>query len=98
MKAKEYAERFKAQGSTIEAAGTVVFDMLMECKNLASLRHVRSDEGMVSILNEISDRWKAFVRQAGPLCDGDAINPQGFEAIVERRMPEVYDGWMLSRR
>lgn len=96
MKAKEYVERFKAQGSTIEAAGKVAYHMFLESWSLMKSRGVRSNDGMVGVLNEMADKWKSFVRQAGPLCDGGNLDPRGFESVVRQRMPEIYQAWVLS--
>jgi len=98
MKAKEYVERFKKEGSTAKAAFNVAFDMLAEVKTIGETRRVRSNEGFFAILNEMSEKWKAFVRLAGPLSDGSAIKLDGFEGTVQRLMPEIWQEWMLAPR
>jgi len=85
MKAKEYAERYKSEGKTQDALVKVCKDIFCEFKPIAEARHVKLDSSGLSIIRELDDKWRAFVRLSG---DGH-INPNGFIDFCIYRMPEL---------
>ena len=59
MKAKEYANKYKENPSD-EVLGKIAIDMLVEIKTISELRHAKSGEALISILNEMINKWRAF--------------------------------------
>lgn len=98
MKASEYAAQFKATGSTTKALSDVVIAMILEVETIGKKRGIQTDAGLFSILNEIQSKWEAFVRQSGPLKDGSGIRPDGFEKMIQRRMIDIHEAWIRSRK
>jgi len=93
MKASDYVSGFKTKGSTVHALCDVANAMMDEVIAIQKARNARSNEAIFSILNEISLKWKSFVRQAGLLDDGTAIRPDGFDNVVKLKLPGVYVYW-----
>lgn len=85
MKAKEYADRYIAEGKTKESLCKVWSDMFIEFQSIAEIRHAQSDEAALSIFRELDAKWRAFARLAN-----DNINPMGFRLVVEMKIPELY--------
>ena len=88
MKAKEYAERYKANPTDKELM-RVAFDLLMETKELAEQRHVSTNAGLFGVIDEIANKWRAFVR----LVNDPNLRTDGFELLIKQRFPWVYDPW-----
>jgi hypothetical protein len=86
MKAKEYAERYKAEGSTNEAVAKVWMDMFNEVYEICKIRHAKTDAATVAVVYEIDNKWKAFARLAGP-----EIKPDGFMGLLQYRCPDLWE-------
>lgn len=87
MKAKEYAEKYFAN-PTDNTLKEIFCGLLVEIKTIAKQRRVQRTSAFVSILNEVDDKWRAFIRIIG-----DRINPDGFELLVKELYPDVYHLW-----
>lgn len=92
MKAKEYAERYLTD-PTEDNLVMVVRDMICEVKVIAKQRNTKSDAGVVPIFDELSKKWKAFVRIVGD----ETINEDGFKDAVKFYMPDVYNLWVCFK-
>ena len=98
MKASEYLDRFKSEGSTVKALLKVITDMIVETREIALARKVRSSEGWFSILDEVSLKFDSFFRQSGgKLDDGSLIRPDAFRSVLRRHFPEVFSLWNARR-
>lgn len=83
MKAKQYAAKYNGNN-----LGEIAFEFTKEIGELVTIRQVKTDSGIVSILNELNQKWKAFCR----LIDSKA-REDGFQIAVKEIMPEVYEFW-----
>jgi hypothetical protein len=86
MKAKEYAERYKAEGSTDEALVKVWVDMFNEVLAISKTRNAIINSACIAIVYEINDKWKAFARLAGP-----EVLPEGFMLVLQYEYPNLWD-------
>ena len=87
-KAKEYAAEFKAN-PTDEHLVTIVRAFMLEVKEIAEMRHARSNESFISIFDEQDRKWKAFARAVG----GNIIRLEGFEQSVKAYFPTIHAFW-----
>ena len=98
MRALEYATKFKNEGSTIEALGRVVFDMMVEVRTIMQSRKAQSDATMLAVLDEQHAKFKAFHRQTeGKISDGTTMHPSAFARMIRRKMPDIFAYWNLNR-
>ena len=88
MKAREYAEDYKANPS-LQKLGEIVSKIFLEIEGIAKIRHVKNDEAILSILTEQDQKWRTFVQLVGD----SNINPAGFENFIKKRLPEAFDKW-----
>jgi hypothetical protein len=93
MKAKEYAaqyhEKLAADPNKTRAAWEIARDMLVEGRALMLQRSQSqrpSNTCITGVLNEQTDKWKAFVRIVG---DG-AIRPDGFARLIEHEFADIW--------
>ena len=98
MKAKEYAELLfedikKANdNSDIDRAiGTILSKFMVEGQELAKVRNVELDSGMISIIKEQSDKWAAFGRIVNKKYGILFIRLDGFKNYVISKIPELKD-------
>jgi len=90
-KAKEYVFEFEQAGRTPEAAGKILYEMLGEVAELAKLRKATSNSSMFAILNEIDDKWGAFITQAKiPQCR------YTFRTLQLTQFEQVYWLWVSA--
>ena len=80
MKAKDLALRFKEE-PTLEMAKKIAFDMVMETKELADMRGVKSNSGIAAVLKQQNEKWQALTR----LCP--ELNPNGFKSAIHQLVP-----------
>lgn len=83
MKAKTYAELYKGGANHAD----IMYEFVREMQDIAKVRNVQLDRGVIGILNEQEQKWKAFCR----LCPD--FLPEGFESIIGLNMPSVYVVW-----
>lgn len=88
MKAKEYAAKFE-QGEDVGAIG---YAFLTEVTEIAKSRNARTDAALFSIFDEQDRKWRAFAR----LVEG--VKSEGFEIVLRRMMPEIYEKWITKAR
>ena len=90
-KATEYAAIFDAD-PTIETVRKIAFDFLMETKELADARKVKTDDGVLAVFREQDRKWQAFAGKAG---GGDAVRRNGFRVLTMIEFPFMADalGW-----
>lgn len=81
MKAKELAARFR-EDHTEECIRKIVYDLIIETKELARQRGVKTDSAMKSVIREIDDKWKSFAS----MFPGE-LQPGGFKAVLHQVIP-----------
>ena len=86
MKAKDYAQRFK-DDATDETLMEIAHDFFREVKEIAEMRHVQYDIGLISILDEQDRKWRAFTR----MCP--QIKPEAFRVLVFSQFPFLVARW-----
>lgn len=91
MRAKEYAEIYKQDNSMLSK---IAIDFLFEGRDLMKKRNVKTNSAALAILNELDDKWKAFVR----LTNDPSIRHDGFRLLLKEDMPLVYEHWMNYRK
>lgn len=93
MKAREYAamfERLKREKTPIQAAEEVTEAFIKETVKIAKQRKAMSDWAFYAVLEEQSDKWKAFARLTG-------VREVGFEMVIAVAFPDIFKGWMRYR-
>ena len=85
MKAKEYADLYKANPDNYAALSHVFNAMYAEVLEIAKTRHVSTNPGMIAVIKEIDLKWRAFVRLSGD----PSIKPDGFITLTVRQVPEL---------
>jgi hypothetical protein len=92
MKAKQYAEKLKADlekgREPAKAVTEILNDFFKEADHLGKMRRVSTDAGLAAILREQSQKWRAFAR----LVTG--IAEDGFYLMVQeiyQEKPEVLE-------
>lgn len=93
MKAKEYAKRYSESQDKNECLFQIVRDILLESEEIAKQRNIKRGSALFSVFDELSKKWKAFVR----LTNDPTIRPDGFERYFEKQMPETYQLWKNSK-
>jgi len=84
MKAIEYAKRFKDAEIPYDELDIIVMDFIRESKILIKARNCQSDSGLISIIKELDDKYRTFVRLTGD----KRLKPNGFVALVGK-MSEI---------
>ena len=93
MKAKEYAEKF-LKNPTSKTVGEIGNAFLQEIGTLQKQRKAQSNGACFAILNELEQKWKAFVRlTTTAFKTGKAFPDEGFAKLVEMGLPELYKAW-----
>lgn len=80
MKAKDYHARYLANKTEDELID-IATAMVLETKEIALKRSIKSDSAMAAILREQDDKWKAFVRL------NPGINPSFFKIVLHKLIP-----------
>ena len=97
MKAKEYYEKYKLdilsvdQGKYIPATQNFIQELFAEMQTISKARNVRFDRGLISIMKEQNDKYKAVVRLFEKEFGASPLRLDGFEMILERRFPGVLE-------
>lgn len=90
MKAKEYAAKYEPLFRNCESLDvrqllfTQLFkEFMQEVDTLKNTRHITTRAGLISLLNEASQKWRAL---AALLPD---VNPEGFRNLWAEKIPEI---------
>ena len=103
MKAKEYYVKYKAglvsadDKTYLPAARGIITELLDETKKVMEARHVKYDKGLIPILREQNDKYKAVVRLFEKESGAAPIRMDGFELVLEKHFPGVVEK-MKGRR
>lgn len=97
MKAKEYAEKYLADPTT-KTVGEIGNAFLREMSDLSKQRKVSTNRGAIAILNELEQKWKAFVRLTDDKETDEGFLDEGFAQLVKIAKPEVYEAWKGFRK
>ncbi len=93
MKAKEYAAHFKSGNQTNEVLAGIVSSMIGEVHAIAQARNAKSNSAVLAILNELSQKWQAFIKEVEKYNKNHGIRPDGFENMIKKIFPDVYFEW-----
>jgi len=100
MKAKEYAKIWNdyldTNGRTEENVRKILFEIMIkftdECKEVTKKRSnntkVVKDSVFIPVLNEFSDKWKAFAKLVG-----DGVKEDGFKAWLCGQDKQIAAAW-----
>ena len=77
MKAKDYAEEWKASGKTSEGLAEIASLFIQEIPRLCEARNARRSSAMIAVFREIDSKWKAFAR----MFEGD-VDPDGLRKYM----------------
>lgn len=107
MKAKEYYEKHKAglvnadKETALTATLNLIHELMNEVETVVKARHVKYDKGFIPILREQNDKYKAIVRMFEKEYGVAPIRMDGFELVLENRVPgvvELMKGRSASRK
>ena len=87
MKAKEYAERYKAAADKKIEIVQIAREFLFEIKTIGEMRHAVTILAFKAIFLEQEQKWVAFVGLTGD----PSISPKGFRAYFRHISPELAD-------
>lgn len=90
MKAKEYAAQYK-QSPTKEMLSDILLSFWLEIETLKNQRKVKTDAGLLGILNELNDKWYAFCNLLQK--DSIFIHPSGFQVLIKNMAPDILLYW-----
>ena len=90
MKSKEYAKIYK-DNPCDKTLMAILEAFFREVKEIAEMRHVQYDIGLLSVLDEQDRKWRAFTR----LCP--EIKPEGFRMMVFKQVPFLVKHWKPER-
>lgn len=98
MKAKEYAEKFFKRVSKCEtdeelykAVEPILFMFLQEGLDLVNSRNIQLDDATISLIKELSDKWRAFGRIVNKKYNVYFIRLDGFKQYMIKHIPELKD-------
>ena len=83
MKAKEYADRYNS-GPTDKTLVEIACEFDQETASLLKKRGIERNDGFLSVLREMDDKWKAFARR----CGGN-VNEDGYRIVMRQLHPET---------
>lgn len=95
MKAKDLYVKYKDGAMSQEkdvylpAVRGLVSELIDEIKAIAEVRHVQFDRGLLPIMREQNDKYKAIVRMFEKEYGASPIKPDGFEIVLEDLFPGV---------
>lgn len=91
MKAKEYARLYKSSlARGVEArtiTGEIAIRFLKEMADLTKSRGIKTRPGVIGLMNELDQKWKAFCRLTLD------HKPDGFEMIIKKHSPNIWSMW-----
>jgi hypothetical protein len=86
-RAKEYAKMFIDNPTNeFDVLSDIITSFIGEIYELMSIRNAKSNDALLSILDEQERKWKSFANKVG-------INPEGFSMAILACMPEVFPLW-----
>lgn len=87
----DYADRFKAEGSTNRALACVISDLYRETLKKAMER--RGCGLLVEDLDQTEILFQAFRRKAVTFADGSPIPEKIFKIVLQQLAPDVFEKW-----
>jgi len=89
MKAKEYAQKY-IENPSDKTLLDIVKEMFYEVDTIRKSRNAQSNDAMIAILNEQSDKWRKFVKLVEKVST-NVININGFRDFILIHFPELKD-------
>jgi len=96
MKAKEYfakhnlSEPFETKENS-DIAMHNVKDMILETKEIAKVRGVKTNAGLTAILKETIDKYKAYNVLIEKHYGEQKLKDDGILLFIKHTMPDIYD-------
>ena len=98
MKAKDYYNKYKDRLTDAEEATKAIQELIMEfiqeTKELLNKRNVRSDRGVMAVVNEQNNKWNALCSYFDP----PVIKRNSYQIIVLKTLGIVADTAARIRR
>lgn len=98
MKAKEYAESFfklvsesKTEADIDEAVLHILTEFLKEGSALAHSRNIQLDAAAISLIKELSDKWRVFGEIVNAKYNIFFIKLDGFKEYMITHIPKLKD-------
>ena len=98
MKAKEYAEEFfkrvsecKTNTDIDKAVSDTLVMFLQEGRDLANSRNIQLDDATISLIKELSNKWRAFGEIVNKKYNVFFIRLDGFKQYMIKHIPELKD-------
>ena len=96
MKAKEYAKKYlDSEGKEF---ANIAIQFLNEIGELAKLRNVKTDFGLIPICKELNKKWFKFaqiINSKYPVTKPILYN--GFQNLVKKSSPDLYKLWYNNK-
>jgi len=98
MKAKEYYDQIVNETDKKKEILVIANAFLQEAKSIMEMRHAKSNQAVISILDEQNKKFIKFASlvNADDTFDFD-IKYTGFKEYVRLELPKVYDEWIKSK-
>ncbi|MFA5211681.1 MAG: hypothetical protein WC414_04290 [Patescibacteria group bacterium] len=87
MKAKEYAQKY-IDNPTDETLYEIAKEMFFEIDIIRKARNAQSNEAMIAIINEQSDKWRKFANIVKNVSI-NIVKEDGFKNFVLISLPEL---------
>lgn len=94
MNSAQMSARFAAADDKGLTAKELVCELVVETGEIAKMRHAKSNDALLSILQEQDRKWKAFARKAST--PEEEIVQDGFRNAMPQFMPSVYGAWVYT--
>ena len=87
MKAADMAKRFNEATDKDKVVRDILFDEIKSTNTVALTRGVKTNAGLLAVLKETDERWKAFCR----LCP--VVKPTAFKVGLHIAVPSSKELW-----
>jgi len=94
MKAKELAQQYLNSNNKSEESVKIAMAFLSDLQKMMIARNIRSDDAVISLLNEFENKWKtyaALVNEKLPVTK--PILYDGFRNIIYLSLPDLKEYW-----
>jgi len=86
MKAKEYAQKYRDEGQTLDSLLSIWKSIFFEFRDIADKRHAETNGAAYAIYKELDQKWKAFAREF----KGE-VNQDGFSVLLKEFSPDLWN-------
>jgi len=101
MKAKELARRWFDNADGEETVTNIGVEFFKDFQALMSQRKPKTPKALLSIYNEINDKWFSMTEEIEKLNNkagtNNFCNPKGFDVIIKGVVPDLWEAINLSK-